>query len=303
MTQYLAFDVGGTNLKYALLNNSGEIIEKDKTSTPTDNINNFMAKIYEIADKYVGKFEGIAICAPGKVDVQKGIVYFGGALPFLDQTNFKELLENRYHIPVGVENDGKAAGLAELWLGELKGIDNGMAVVLGTGIGGGLILNGKLVRGSHFQADELSFMHTDSSKYGFESFVCDKGSAVSMVKKVNQAVGNQDVKDGLVAFDAIKEQNPAAVKIFKRMCREIAVLITNIQAVADLDKIVIGGGISAQPIVVEEINRQYDQLVDEVEFVKKMLTKPEIVRARFMNDANIYGALYALLLQINHEKY
>ena len=87
------------------------------------------------------------------------------------------------------------------------------------------------------------------------------------------------------------------------MCREIAVLITNIQAVADLDKIVIGGGISAQPIVVEEINRQYDQLVDEVEFVKKMLTKPEIVRARFMNDANIYGALYALLLQINHEKY
>lgn len=71
MTQYLAFDVGGTNLKYALLNNSGEIIEKDKTSTPTDNINNFMAKIYEIADKYVGKFEGIAICAPGKVDVQK----------------------------------------------------------------------------------------------------------------------------------------------------------------------------------------------------------------------------------------
>ncbi len=123
MTQYLAFDVGGTNLKYALLNNSGEIIEKDKTSTPTDNINNFMAKIYEIADKYVGKFEGIAICAPGKVDVQKGIVYFGGALPFLDQTNFKELLENRYHIPVGVENDGKAAGLAELWLGELKCID------------------------------------------------------------------------------------------------------------------------------------------------------------------------------------
>lgn len=249
MTQYLAFDIGGTNLKYALLNNAGKIIEHDKVPTPADDLAAFLKEIYKIADHYQGQFEGIAFSVPGKVDTKTNTVYFGGSLPYLDGVNFQRLVGDKYLVPVGVENDGKAAALAELWLGELKGINNGAAIVLGTGIGGGIILDGKIWRGSHFQAGELSFMQTEGDKSGFDRFGCTYGSAVKMIESVNKLIGNSDLKDGYAAFDAINKGNAEAQKILERECKEVATIIFNIQSVVDLDKFVIGGGISAQPKV------------------------------------------------------
>ena len=101
MTQYLSFDIGGTNLKYALINNSGHIIEKDRVKTNTENLDSFIESMYQVADKYIGKFEGIAVCAPGKIDTKHKIIYFGGALPFLDGLNLEETLGKKYHVPVG----------------------------------------------------------------------------------------------------------------------------------------------------------------------------------------------------------
>ncbi len=112
MTDYLVFDIGGTNLKYALLNNAGEIKEKDKQATVNTNLNDFMNQIYQIADKYQGKFQGISLAIPGKIDVENKVVHFGGSLPFIDGANMQKLLGDKYHVPVGVENDGKAAALA-----------------------------------------------------------------------------------------------------------------------------------------------------------------------------------------------
>lgn len=301
MTQYLAFDIGGTNLKYALLNNAGKIIEHDKVPTPADDLAAFLKEIYKIADHYQGQFEGIAFSVPGKVDTKTNTVYFGGSLPYLDGVNFQRLVGDKYLVPVGVENDGKAAALAELWLGELKGINNGAAIVLGTGIGGGIILDGKIWRGSHFQAGD-SFMQTEGDKSGFDRFGCTYGSAVKMIESVNKLIGNSDLKDGYAAFDAINKGNAEAQKILERECKEVATIIFNIQSVVDLDKFVIGGGISAQPKGVETINKQYDLITNEVPFIAKMLTRPKIVRAKFMNEANIYGALYALLLKLNGEE-
>lgn len=76
----------------------------------------------------------------------------------------------------------------------------------------------------------------------------------------------------------------------------------NVQSVVDLDAIAIGGGISAQPIVVKEINRQYDKLYDSSELIRMTFTRPQILDARFKNDANLYGVLYNLLLHVNGEK-
>lgn len=100
------------------------------------------------------------MAVPGKVDHHDETIYGGGALQFLDQVNLPAALQ--LAVPVSVENDGKAAALAELWLGNLKNVQNGAAVVLGTGVGGGLILNSQLYAGSHFQAGELSFMVLDT---------------------------------------------------------------------------------------------------------------------------------------------
>lgn len=157
MATFLSFDVGGTRIKYALITDKREIIEKNSTHTP-DNGQEFWQKIDEIIESYKSTISGIAFSVPGRVDTEKGIIYIGGALPYLKDIHIKDVFFEKYGLPVAVVNDAKAAALAEVWHGSLKGIKDGAVIVLGTGVGGGLILDGKLRNGSHFQAGELSFL-------------------------------------------------------------------------------------------------------------------------------------------------
>ena len=219
----------------------------------------------------------------------------------MDGISFIEEFQPKFDVPVSVINDGKAAALSELWLGNLNGIENGLALVLGTGIGGGLILDGKLYQGKNFQAGELSFMMKQSGKPSFEDMYGMTGSAVGLVKKVNLELGTEDTKDGAVAFEAINQKDPSVYPIFEAFAREIAYMICNVQAILDLEKIVIGGGISAQPIVIEEIRKQYRAIRAGLPFVANTLTEVEIDSCRFLNDANLLGALYQLLLNADEE--
>lgn len=116
-----------------------------------------------------------------------------------------------------------------------------------------------------------------------------------MVSAVNKAIGYADEKDGKKAFSAINDNHPKARAIFESYCRTIAQIIVNVHTTLDLECFAIGGGISSQPILVEEINRQYDLLLDEDEVTKHVLTRPKIVPTTFKNDANLLGALYQLL--------
>ncbi|GAF41716.1 transcriptional regulator sugar kinase [Agrilactobacillus composti DSM 18527 = JCM 14202] len=303
MHDFLCIDIGGTNLKYAVINHAGEMIIHDKVKTPAQDLGTFMAVIYRILDQHSQHISGIAISVPGQVDPATGIVYHGGSLPFLDKINFPELIHKRYglEISVHVENDGKAGALAELWLGSLKDVQNGAAIILGTGVGGGLILNGQLFYGSHFQAGELSFMFTDTSQSMNRGIVGINASAVGMVKTIADKIGlpkNQD--NGLAVFQHIQNGDSRAVIPFQQYCRNVAYLILNIQTVVDLTTFAIGGGISRQGIVTETINAQYDALLNENMIVKESLSRPKIKQAAFGNDANLFGALYSLFMAQDH---
>lgn len=304
MTQYLAYDIGGTNLKYALLDKEGHIIEKGNIPTKTENVDKFLNSMYVIADKYQGKFEGVAVCAPGKIDTKKKIIHFGGALPFLDGLNLEKTLGNKYHVPVGAENDGKAAALCEQWLGELHEVNTGAVLTLGTGVGGGILIDNRVLHGRDFQAGELSWMITNQSAglQDMNAYTGSSCSAVKMVKAVNTKINNKDLNNGKLAFDAIKSGNEAAVKIFKQFCFNVAVMILNIQTVINGEKIVIGGGISAQPILIAEIRHQFKKILTDNPMLGDQVNPPEIVAAKFKNDTNLYGALYALLLELNGQE-
>lgn len=305
MTQYLAFDIGGTNLKYALMNKEGKILEKGKTLSKTDSLEAFMQSMYEVGDCYQGQFNGIAVCAPGKIDTKKKIIHFGGALPFLDGLNLQETLGKRYNVPVGVENDGKAAALCEQWLGKLHNTRTGAVMTLGTGVGGGILIDNQVLHGNTFQAGELSWMVTDQTAGLKEkaAYTGENCSAVHMIKSVNKALGNDDdLNNGLKAFDAIKNGNEKAIKIFKKYCLNVAVMILNVQTVINGEKIVIGGGISAQPILIEEIRKQFNSILQNNPMLGHQVIAPKIVAAKFMNDTNLYGALYALLLEIDGQE-
>ena len=296
---YLSIDIGGTNVKYAELNNAGNIIEQGKIKTSHDK-EQFLKNIDQIVEKYVKKeIKGIAFCAPGKIAHTK--IHFGGALPFLDGIDFA-VRYKKYDIPVTVINDGKASVLAENWLGSLKDMQNCAAITLGTSVGGGIIVNGKLLNGAHFQAGELSFLQLNMKEPGFDGFAGGYASAVLMIRNVNEAIENDDETDGLAAFEAINNGNEKAKKIFDEYCKRIAAIIIDIQAVVDLDAIAIGGGISAQPIVVQGINQAYDKVLADNELIRKTFTRPKIVEAKFKNEANLYGALYNLFIHVNGEK-
>ena len=296
---YLSIDIGGTNVKYAELNNAGNIIEQGKIKTSHDK-EQFLKNIDQIVEKHVKKeIKGIAFCAPGKIAHTK--THFGAALPFLDGIDFA-VRYKKYDIPVTVINDGKASVLAENWLGSLKDMQNCAAITLGTGVGGGIIVNGKLLNGAHFQAGELSFLQLNMKEPGFDGFAGGYASAVQMIRNVNEAIENDDETDGLAAFEAINNGNEKAKKIFDEYCKRIAAIIIDIQAVVDLDAIAIGGGISAQPIVVQGINQAYDKVLADNELIRKTFTRPKIVEAKFKNGANLYGALYNLFIHVNGEK-
>lgn len=291
---YLCIDIGGTNIKYAILNNAGNIIQNDKVKSIHDK-KGFLNQI----DKIITQFKdvkGIAFCAPGKV--YDNTIYFGGSLPFLDGINFKKRY-NELKVPIAVINDGKASVLAENWLGSLKDLDNCAAITLGTGLGGGIIVNGRLLSGVHARAGEVSFMKLTDQK-DVNKIAGLQYSAVQMIKAINKDTPN-DSEDGPGAFKLINENNSDILKIFNQFCYGVATVILNIQTVVDLEKYAIGGGISAQPILIDGINNAYKRLIENNPIISKMLTKPEIVSAKFKNNANLFGALYNLLLTENHE--
>lgn len=300
MKDYLSIDIGGTMIKYAHIDSSGIMIEKGEIKT-SKNKKEFLCDIDKIVQRYINQIKGLAFCAPGKIEESK--IRFVGALPFLDGIDFAHIYSGESHFPVAIINDGKASVLAESWLGSLQNEKNCAAITLGTGIGGGIILNGQLLEGVHFQAGELSFMICDySQNKNMDGAMGSLGSAVRFVKTINTRINSSDLDNGLKAFDAVKRQIPEAVKSFESYCKKIAVLILNIQTVIDVSKVAIGGGISAQPILIEGINKAYNQLVNVINpLIGRTLTKPTIVPAKFKNDANLYGALYNLLLNIDKE--
>ena len=102
----------------------------------------------------------MAFSIPGKVDPHNAVVYHGGALPFIDGLDLKQLVHTKSpDVAVSAENDGKAGALGEYWQGSLEGHPNSAIITLGTGVGGGLILDCQIFHGSHFQAGELSFLY------------------------------------------------------------------------------------------------------------------------------------------------
>ncbi|CAJ2233641.1 ROK family protein [Companilactobacillus paralimentarius] len=296
INKYLIFDVGGTNVKYAIIDRSGKLIEKNSMVT-VHSLNGFVSSLQKVIDYYQGSFTGIAFSVPGRVSHDDGKIYGGGSLPFMDKKSLTNLIKT--DVPIAVENDGKAAALSELWLGNLKSTTNGAAIVLGTGVGGGIIMNHQLIYGSHFQAGEVSFLVNNSKRLSYDDLEGSSGSAVKMINDCAAKLNLNDKNDGKKVFKEINKNNSLVMPIFKNYCRNIAILINNIQAIIDLDKYVIGGGISAQPIVTQTINREFIKLRSEIPIIQATLSEPKIVDSKFKNDANLYGALYNWLLNMD----
>lgn len=298
MNKYLAIDIGGSFIKFSQVDHSGNLHSSDKEKTPSS-LDDLKMIIGNLIKEMRQDIKGVGISCPGRVDVKTGIVYNGGALPFLHEFHFKEFIESTFDIPCAIINDGKAAALSELWLGNLKNIDNGAAIVLGTGVGGGIIVNGEILQGSHFQAGELSFMPKQVGNGEMANYLGFSASAVGLVRKAARLLSLSDLDDGKTVFESINNQENQEVQgLFEEYCQEIVHIILNLQAILDIEKVVIGGGISVQPILIEMINKQYHFIRNQAELIPKSFEAVTIEACKFGNEANLLGAIYQLLLNL-----
>jgi predicted NBD/HSP70 family sugar kinase len=291
---YLVIDIGGTFAKYALMDGEGHISAKGKRPTPKTNLTEFEKVIFSIIDQHdLSDVKGIAISCPGTIDVDTGTIYYGGALPFLHNVNLPKIIEERYGKKAFIENDGKCAALAELWLGSVKDAEDSVVLVLGSGVGGGIIIDKKLHRGVNLSAGEVSYVMDELDiKTKEATFFGLDGSAVRMVRRIAELKNLADPTDGEKVFDYINQSDEEANAIFNEYCLYVASQILNLQYILDPNVFAIGGGISAQPILLERIQ----WAIAEIKKANPQhMANPKVVACKFQNDANLYGALYHFL--------
>lgn len=293
--EFLVLDVGGSAIKYAVMNEKAEFIEKGKVPTPMDTIEEFVNVIGEIFDQYKERIIGIAISMPGRIDSEHGYSYTGGSLRYIENIEIVSILQERCPVPITVENDGKSAALAEVWIGNLSDCDDAIVVVLGTGVGGAIIKDKKLHKGKHLTAGEFSFIRVNNPSVEGKYSNSWAGQAGSKALRVPVAkVKNLPLEevDGFKVFEYANNGDEEVLNILDDYCYKMVLQLYNLQYIYDPEKIAIGGGISEQDILIEYIKKNVEKYADELAFV---MAKPEIVRCKFSNDSNLIGALYAYL--------
>ena len=304
MAEYLTIDVGGTSIKFAVMNENAEISEKGDYPTPMDEgLDGFLKSLKAVYDKYGSKAEAVVMSAPGRIDSGTGYFYTSGALGYISGVNLKDRLKDLIPVPFAVENDAKAAALAEIWKGSMKGVSNGIVITLGTGIGGAVIIDGKLYRGSTFAAGEFSGIPTcidNNQPYGHGGSMWAVPNSVRTMVANYAARINMDPKDcnGKILFEAANRGQKEALDTIDEFCMGLAAGIMSLQFALDVQKVAIGGGISKQPLLMESLHKKIHEYYDEAQKMGMPASIPEIASCEFGNDANMIGALYHYLYEL-----
>jgi len=290
MKKYLALDLGGTFLKAAVIDENTKIIEKWKVSSKSKSKEEVLNLIFEAVDKQVENVDAICISFPGVVDRNRAYCLTSGAFGNLfTELALGDILKEKYGLPVAIDNDAKCAINAELWNGALKDVKNGVAYIIGTGIGGGIAINHEVYRGSNFSAGELSgLIENLSGGFANENYYGHSIATPHILRTYKQKANLDHEVTGEEFFAKVNEGDKVAYEIFDTFCDRTAHYFYNIQCILDVEKICVGGGISAQPILLETLNRKLDAIYEESFELKN---RPELVRCFYESDANLIGAV------------
>ena len=294
----MVFDVGGTEIKYSVMDEQMHRTDSGAVPTPQDTQAQFLDAVYQLYAPHKDEVSGIAMALPGFVDNRTGYVSNGGALLYNTATPVGQLLAEKCGCPVILENDGKAAAMAELANGALKGCCNAAVFIIGTGVGGGLIVNGQLVRGRDFTAGEYSFMNTNADEWnnGRKTMACQcSTTALLDAYRERKGLPADAPMNGKIFFDAANAGEPEALEVLEKFCFAVDVQIYNLSVLLNLEKVAIGGGISSQPLLIETLDRVYEEQILKghpfSEEQARSLANPEIVACAFHNKSNQIGAL------------
>ncbi|MGN0516792.1 ROK family protein [Eubacterium sp.] len=285
----LAFDIGGTFIKYALCNDNFELTEKNKIPTNANQGGQvIIQRIIDIIESYEN-IDRVAISTAGQVDSEHGVVvYSTDNIPYYTGMMVKSLIENKTGIPTFVENDVNAAALGEAHFGAAKGESDFICLTLGTGVGGAIFLNNKLYKGSASAAGEIGHMviHAGGRQCtcgGEGCFEC-YASANALIKAVNKI--SDEPLDAFQIFQKENMQRPEIRSEIDKWIDEIIIGLMNLIYIFNPPLIVIGGGIMNEDYIIELIDRKiYSRLMKSFKNVR-------IERSQKGNDSALLGVAY-----------
>lgn len=281
-------DIGGTFIKYGYMLNE-QLVTCGKLKTP-DNMEDFWKTLDDIWEYVHENAEGLAISMPGVIDSVNGYAYNAGSLLYFKGCNFAQILSNRYNIPVWIGNDAKCAGIAEVGYGVLQGVKDAIVVILGTGIGGCIIKDGNVHYGSHFSAGEISFLQVNVDAYNqVDNWWCNVNGSQALLKYVQSHLHTDQIYSGEEIFEMANTGNTSVLKALKQFSMKLAVQLFNMQCILDAEVIAIGGGISAQPLLLEMIKECYEEVAKKFPYP---VFVPNIEVCQYRNEANMLGAYY-----------
>lgn len=288
---YLAIDVGGTFTKYAVITDECLILVKDKRPTVVEPLDAFITSLVNIYEEYRGRVDGIALSMAGIIDSETGFMYTGGNLTCITNLNIVEVLENRCGVHVTVENDAKCAALAEVWKGALMDVNDAVVVVCGTGVGGAVIHERKVMKGIHNMTGEFSYVMTDAKpEYNLDNSLAGNTSIKCLMQMVSKCTGiPAEELDGEKVFSMANCGDEKAVEGIREYVKHLAIQINNYQFILDPEKIVIGGGISVQPLFLQMIKEELKKINAVYPWD---LPIADVAVCKFFNDANLIGAVY-----------
>ena len=306
---YIGIDLGGTNIAVGLVNEEGRIIAKTETPTlasrPYQELVKDMAacarKVMAEANITEDELHSIGVGIPGVAD-KDGMVIFCTNLGWRN-VPLRAELQQYINKPVYMDNDATVAGWAEYQAGVSRGTDSSVFMTLGTGLGGGIVMGGKIWAGAHGAGSELGHLVIEvdgvpctCGKRGCAERYCSATAIIRMAREacadapnclIMRAVeGDMDKINAKVVFDAAKEGDSVAMQVFNRFVKYLTIAINNVISFIDPDMIILGGGVS----------RAGDFLLDAVKaalpeyLFYPTLKQPELRIASLGNDAGIIGA-------------
>ena len=303
-------DVGGTTVKLGFFDEEGNLLEKWEIPTRTQE--NGKHILPDVAASILGKMKerevsrediaGVGIGAPGPIDA-KGTVYVAVNLGW-GTFSLKNELQSLLNLPVEAGNDANVAALGEMWKGGGQGYSNVVAVTLGTGVGGGIIVDGKILSGATGAGGEIGHIHvmddeTEACNCGNCGCLEQYTSATGIVRLAKRRLAEDDKPSVLresgnisakTVFDAVKDGDELAIEVAERFGKILGKTLAGIAAVVNPEIFVIGGGVSkAGPVLLDYIQKNYTL------YAFSGSRGALFALATLGNDAGIYGAAKLVL--------
>jgi len=313
----IGIDLGGTNLRTGLVDRNGKIhhrlsIKTENNADPQTISNQIFYLIDEIINVGAGlkpappNIIGVGLGSPGLVDKKGETILFSPNLPLWRNIPIKRMVSERFSVPCVLENDANAAAWGEKWVGAGKEADSLVMLTLGTGIGGGIIINNKLWRGVNNVAAEIGHMviQMDGPKCSCGNYGCIEAyaSATSMVRRFKESLKSgvpSSLKDAgeitaKMINDAAFQGDKASLDIIKETGHYLGVALVNIMHVLNPEVIVLTGGmIGSGDLLMNPIK----QVIKEKAF-EASAKETKIVFSQLGNDAGIIGAAGCLLNEL-----